>query len=51
MAPLLLNLQEFGEFEFGELPLEVLHISKRGEYDTDGFYKCIESFDLHNFLT
>ena len=48
---MIIFVQEFGEFEFGEVPLEVMHISKRGEYGPDGFYKCVENFDLHSFLT
>ena len=46
-----LYIKEFGEFDFGEMPLEVMHLSKRGEYEPDGFYKCIEKFELSNFLT
>ena len=36
----------FKEFEFGEHTITQLHLSRRGEYGDDGFYKCIAEFDL-----
>ena len=36
----------FKKFEFGEHTISELHLSKRGEYGVDGFYKCVAEFDL-----
>ena len=36
----------FKEFEFGEHKITNLHLSERGNYGDDGFYKCLHKFDL-----
>ena len=35
-------VQDFGDFDFGEVPLEVVHLSKRAEVGPDGYYRCID---------
>ena len=39
-------LQELADFDFGEVVLDCIHLSKRKEYGPNGFYKCIEEFDV-----
>lgn len=38
--------QLFKKFEFGEHTITNLQLSERGNYGDDGFYKCLENFDL-----
>lgn len=35
------DLQAFREFDFGEVPLGCVHLSKRLEVDPSGYYKCV----------
>ena len=46
--PAIINtlMQEFQEFEFGEVPLETVYLSKRKEYGGDGFYRCVQNYSL-----
>jgi activating signal cointegrator complex subunit 1 len=38
--------KELSEFHFGELKLKELCLLRRGEYDKNGFYKCVKSFPI-----
>jgi activating signal cointegrator complex subunit 1 len=39
-------LREFRDFEFGQMSLQILHLSKRKEYGPDGFYRCVQNYAL-----
>ena len=39
-------MRSFGSHNFGQVPLKEVHFSQRGQYDSNGFYKCIRTFPL-----
>ena len=39
-------MKSLGSQDFGDVPLKEVHFSQRGEYDDNGFYKCISTVPL-----
>ena len=39
-------MHNFADYDFGCVSLTEVYLAKKGEYDSDGFYKCIQSFKL-----
>lgn len=41
-----LSLQAFKDYDFGEVELSNVHLSKRSEFDSNGYYKCVHEYVL-----